>query len=169
MKKIILNPLTMAAFGVAVGASAQLVEHTHHSLASISSVFMLWMVLCVTISLLSDSQRHAAILVGAFCIALVPSFYFTGYLLLPANEQFELKGFMIGWMIFALLTPIIAIAACHTRGSGLTPTLFRPLMIAVPIGVKFFIFHNLTMVDILLAGVLIYLLFVKKLGRVFDI
>lgn len=169
MKKIIFNPLTMAASGAVIGAAAQLLEHTQHSLARISSVFMLWMVLCITISLFSDSHRHAALLVGFFCIALVPSFYLTGYLLLPPSEKFTLEGFMIGWMIFALLMPLAALIACHTRGSGLSPAIFRPLLIAVPLAAKLLIFRDLTVTDVLLAALLIYLLFIKKLGRVYNI
>lgn len=169
MKKIIMNPITMAAFGAVIGASAQLSEYPNCSSSQMSSVFMLWTVLCIGISLHSDSRLSAAVLVGFFCLALVPAFYFTGYLLMPGRDKFAIEGFMIGWMIFAMLTPLIALAACHARGSGLTPMLFRQLLIAVPVAVKLIIFRDLTMFDLLFAAVLYYMLYVKKVGRVYNI
>ena len=159
----------MSAFGAVFGAAAQLAEHQPHSIAKMSSVFMLWIALSVTVSLLAESHRHAALLVGFFCLTLVPSFYFTGYLLLPESEQFALEGFMIGWTVFAVCMPLIAVVSCHARGSGLTPAVFRPMLVAVPLAAKLMIFHDLTAVDILLAAGIAYLLFVKKLGRVYNV
>ena len=70
--------------------------------------------------------------------------------------------FIIGWTVFALVSPVLAYFAWMTKKRGVFPKIIAAGIVAVSVMSSSLLFDHLRIHDVIIDGVLIYILFFKK-------
>ncbi len=70
--------------------------------------------------------------------------------------------FIIGWTLFALCSPVLAALAWKSKEKGVFSVVIRVGIVAVSILSSILLFHRLRIYDLVIEGILIYILFSKK-------
>lgn len=73
--------------------------------------------------------------------------------------------FIVGWTVFACLSPIMAYFAWMTKEKGVLPKIISVGIVLVSFLSSAILFDRIRFYDIIINGVLIYFLFVKKIER----
>lgn len=73
--------------------------------------------------------------------------------------------FIIGWTLFALCSPVLAALAWKSKEKGVFSVVIRVGIVAVSILSSILLFHRLRIYDLVIEGILIYILFFKKVQR----
>lgn len=169
MKRIFFNPPMMLLIGATAGAAARFLDDTNFMLDDMASRIMVWVAACTFIALMAEGVKQAAALVACFCVTMVPAYYGMWYFLAHffGTEEPPLI-LVIGWGIAAVLSPLFGILGFKTRYSGIYPFMLRPLIIAVPLAVTLIMFGAPNISDYVFTTALVYMLFIKKLGRVYT-
>ena len=121
----------------------------------------IWILLGVLISIYSCSKKKAMLNVFSFCIGMLITYYFVAYI----TRGVYSTSYIIGWIIFALCSPIFAYFAWMTKEKGLLPKIISFGIILVSILSSIILFDGLRIYDFLIDGLLIYYLFFKKIKR----
>lgn len=72
------------------------------------------------------------------------------------------SGYIIGWAVFALCSPLIAYFAWFTKERGIFLQVLRVGIIAVSILSSIILFDRLRIYDLVVNGALFYVLFIIK-------
>ena len=72
------------------------------------------------------------------------------------------RSFIIGWTVFALVSPVLAYFAWMTKKRGVFPKIIAAGIVAVSVMSSILLFDHLRIHDVIIDGVLIYILFFKK-------
>lgn len=72
---------------------------------------------------------------------------------------------IIGWTVFALLSPILAYFAWMAKGPGGFPKIISVGIVAVSVLSSIVLFDRLRFYDFIIGGILRYFLFFKKIKR----
>ena len=161
MKRRIMNPFAMLCFGLAIGAAARLLDIFTTNGGEIFSQMAVWILMGTLISIYSKTAKHAMGNVLAFCLGMLVTYYFVAAL----SHGVYSMGFVIGWTVFALCSPVMAYFAWLTKERGIFAKIVRVGIVAVSILSSILLFDRLRIYDFLIDGTLLYFLFFKKVNR----
>lgn len=161
MKKVILNPISMFCIGLMLGIVSRLLDICTQNLGNIFSQMAIWILFGVLISIYSPSKRRAMLNILPFCIGMLITYYIVA---LVTNGVYS-TVFIIGWTVFALLSPIMAYFTWMTKEKGVFPKIISIGIIVVSLLSSVILFDRIRFYDLIINGVMIYFLFVKKVER----
>lgn len=161
MKKAILNPISMFCIGLMLGIVSRLLDICTQNLGNIFSQMAIWILFGVLISIYSPSKRRAMLNILPFCIGMLITYYIVA---LVTNGVYS-TVFIIGWTVFALLSPIMAYFTWMTKEKGVFPKIISIGIIVVSLLSSVILFDRIRFYDLIINGVMIYFLFVKKVER----
>ena len=110
------------------------------------------------ITLNSKNKWYAMINVFAFLISMLLTYYLTAYI----THGVYGKRFIIGWTIFAFLSPIMAYFVYLTKNDNLFAKIIKIGILIVAVVFPIILFDKLYFYDYLVIMALIYILYLKK-------
>ena len=161
MRKKILNPLTMLFSGLLIGIAARLLDIYTTNLGEIFSQMAIWILMGTLISIYSETAKKAMLNVLPFCLGMLVTYYAVA----AFSHGVYSNVFIIGWTVFALCSPVMAYFAWLTKEKGIFPKVVSVGIVAVSVLSSILLFDRLRVYDFIIDGVLIYLLFFKKIDR----
>ncbi len=160
MKRIV-TPVSMFLFGLVLGAISRVLDIYTQNLGNIFSQFAIWILIGTLISIYSKTKKTAMGNVLLFCMGMLITYYFVA---LITNGVYS-EIFIIGWSVFALLSPIMAYFAWISKEKGIFPLILRVGIVAVSLLSSIVFFDRLRVYDFIIAAALIYFLFFAKVKR----
>lgn len=121
----------------------------------------IWILFGVLISIYSSSKRQAMLNILPFCIGMLITYYFVAFI---TNGVYS-TTFIIGWTVFAFLSPIMAYFTWITKEKGVFPKIISIGIILVSLLSSVILFDRIRFYDIIIDVIMIYFLFVKKIER----
>lgn len=161
MKKYILNPISMFLIGLILGVSSRLLDIYTQNLGNIFSQMAIWILFGVLISIYSSSKTKAMLNILPFCIGMLITYYFVAFI----SKGVYSTVFIIGWTVFAFLSPIMAYFTWMTKEKGVFPKIISVGIIVVSFLSSVILFDRIRFYDIIINGITAYFLFVKKIER----
>lgn len=160
MKKI-LNPVGMLVIGLLLGVISRLFDIYFQNLGNIFSQMSIWILFGVIISIYSSSKKQAMLNILPFCLGMLITYYFVAFI----TKGVYSTSYIIGWTIFALLSPIFAYFTWLSKEKGIFPKIISVGIVMVSILSSIILFDRLRIYDFIIDGIMIYLLFIKKIKR----
>lgn len=161
MRKKLLNPWSMLALGLVLGAVSRLLDLYTQNLGEIFSQMAVWILLGTAISIFSETAKQAVWNILPFCLGMLATYY----LVAAISHGVYSVSYIIGWTVFALCSPILAWLAWKAKEKGVVPVILRIGIVAVSVLSSVVLFDRLRIYDIEIDGLLIYLLFFHKIQR----
>lgn len=161
MKKSILNPISLFFIGLILGIVSRLLDIYTQNLGNIFSQMAIWILFGVLISIYSSSKRRAMLNILPFCMGMLITYYFVAFI----TKGVYSYVFIIGWTVFALLSPIMAYFTWITKEKGIFPKIISSCIILVSLLSSLILFDRIRFYDIVISVIMIYFLFVKKIER----
>lgn len=161
LRKMLLNPIAMFLIGLLLGVVSRLLDIFTDNLGNIFSQMAIWILFGVLISIYSSSKKSAMINILPFCIGMLITYYFVAFV----TKGVYSNVFIVGWTVFACLSPIMAYFAWMTKEKGVLPKIISVGIVLVSFLSSAILFDRIRFYDIIINGVLIYFLFVKKIER----
>lgn len=161
MKRMILNPISMFVIGLLLGVGSRLLDIYTQNLGNIFSQMAIWILFGVLISIYSSSKKAAMLNILPFCIGMLITYYFTAFVTKGVYSSL----FIIGWTVFAFLSPIMAFFTWMTKEKGVFPKIIGIGIIIAALLSSMILFDRIRFYDIIISGIMIYFLFVKKIER----
>lgn len=161
MKKMILNPVGMFLIGLFLGVISRLLDIYTENLGNIFSQMAIWILFGVLISIYSSSKKKAMINILPFCTGMLITYYFVAFI----SKGVYSTVFIIAWTVFAFLSPIMAYFTWMTKEKGMFPKIISIGIILVSLLSSVILFDRIRFYDIIINGIMIYFLFVKKIER----
>lgn len=160
MKKI-LNPVGMLVIGLLLGVISRLFDIYFQNLGNIFSQMSIWILFGVIISIYSSSKKQAMLNILPFCLGMLITYYFVAFI----TKGVYSTSYIIGWTVFALLSPIFAYFTWLSKEKGIFPKIISVGIVMVSILSSIILFDRLRIYDFIIDGIMIYLLFIKKIKR----
>ena len=160
MKKI-LNPVGMLVIGLLLGVISRLFDIYFQNLGNIFSQMSIWILFGVIISIYSSSKKKAMLNILPFCLGMLITYYFVAFI----TKGVYSTSYIIGWTVFALLSPIFAYFTWLSKEKGIFPKIISVGIVMVSILSSIILFDRLRIYDFIIDGIMIYLLFIKKIKR----
>ena len=160
MKKI-LNPVVMLVIGLLLGVISRLFDIYFQNLGNIFSQMSIWILLGVIISIYSSSKKQAMLNILPFCLGMLITYYFVAFI----TKGVYSTSYIIGWTAFALLSPIFAYFTWLSKEKGIFPKIISVGIVMVSVLSSIILFDRLRIYDFIIDGIMIYLLFIKKIKR----
>ena len=160
MKKI-LNPVGMLVIGLLLGVISRLFDIYFQNLGNIFSQMSIWILFGVIISIYSSSKKQAMLNILPFCLGMLITYYFVAFI----TKGVYSTSYIIGWTAFALLSPIFAYFTWLSKEKGIFPKIISAGIVMVSILSSIILFDRLRIYDFIIDGIMIYLLFIKKIKR----
>lgn len=157
----LLNPLSLFFTGLFLGALSRLFDMYDPNLGEIFSQMSVWILLGTLIAIYSPTKEAAMRNILPFCIGMLLTYYATAML----TQGVYGWMFIIGWTIFAFLSPVMAYFAWMTKEWGLFPKIIGVGIVLVSILSSVLLFDRLRIYDFAIDGLLIYFLFFKRINR----
>ena len=161
MKKGILNPVGMLCIGVLLGAASRWLDAYTTNLGNVFSQLAVWILLGVLISIYSSTQIKAMCSILPFCLGMLAAYY--GAAVMTGGVYG--RTYLIGWTVFALVSPVFAWFAWLTKEKGIFPKLIAAGIVLVSVLSSIILFDGFRFYDWILNGLLVYFLFVKRIRR----
>lgn len=161
MKERILNPFIMLCLGLLLGVSARLLDIFTTNLGEIFSQMAIWILLGTLIAIYSPSKKKAMWNVLLFCLGMLITYYAAAII---TDGVYGLT-FLIGWSVFALLSPVMAYFAWMTKEKGLFPKIIGVGIVMVSVLSSVLLFDRLRVYDVAIDVLLIYFVFLQKISR----
>ena len=108
-----------------------------------------------------EESRKIMLNVLPFCLGMLATYYAVA----AWSHGVYSKAFIIGWTVFALCSPVMAYFAWLTKEKGIFPKIIGVGIVAVSVLSSILLFDRLRVYDFIIDGVLIYVLFIKKIDR----
>ena len=159
--RTLLNPLSMLLSGLLLGIITRLFDNYCPLLGEIFSQMAVWILLGTLISIYSPSKKAAMLNIFPFCMGMLVTYYVTAEL----THGVYGWSYIIGWTVFALFSPVMAYFAWMAKGRGVFPRIIAVGIVAVSVLSSIILFDRLRFYDFIIDGVLIYLLFFKKISK----
>ena len=156
-----LNPPVMLLAGLILGIAARLFDIYFQNLGEIFSQMAIWILLGTLIAIYSPTKKAAMGNIFPFCIGMLITYYVTA----AVTHGVYSRVFIIGWTVFALTSPVMAYFAWMTKERGVLPKIIAAGIVAVSVMSSILLFDHLRIYDFIIDGVLIYILFFKKIKR----
>lgn len=157
----LLCPLSMLACGLLLGAAARLFDIFCPTLGEIFSQMSVWILLGTLIAIYSPTMKDAALNILPFCFGML----FTYYAAAMLTHGVYGWSFIIGWTVFALLSPLMACFAHITKRCSVIPKVIGVGIVLVSVASGILLFDRLRIYDIIIDGFLVYFIFFAKTGR----
>lgn len=161
LKKVILNPISMFFIGLILGIVSRLLDIYTQNLGNIFSQMAIWILFGVLISIYSSSKARAMLNIFPFCIGMLITYYFVAFV----TKGVYSTVFIIGWTVFAFLSPLMAYFTWITKEKGVFPKIISIGIIIISLLSSEFLFDRIRFYDIIISVIMIYFLFVKKIER----
>ena len=161
MKKIVLNPISMFFIGLILGVVSRLFDIYTQNLGNIFSQMAIWILFGVLISIYSSSKARAMLNIFPFCIGMLITYYFVAFI----TKGIYSSVFIIGWTVFALLSPIMAYFTWYAKEKGVFPKIISVGIIVISLLSSKILFDRIRFYDIIISVIMIYFLFIKKIER----
>ena len=158
---IFLNPLSMLLAGLLLGIAARLFDIYFQNLGEIFSQMAIWILLGTLIAIYSPTKKAAMGNIFPFCMGMLATYYVTAAITHGVYGQ----SFIIGWTVFALTSPVMAYFAWMAKEPGAFSKFIAAGIAAVSVVSSVLLFDHLRPYDFVIDGVLIYILFFKKIER----
>jgi hypothetical protein len=161
MQKKVLNPFSMFVIGLLLGVTSRLLDIYTQNLGNIFSQMAIWILFGTLISIYSETGKKAMINILPFCIGMLITYYTAAVILRGVYSA----QFIIAWTIFALICPVFAYFTWMTKEKGVFPKIISCGIVAFSVLTSVVIFDRLRIYDFIIDGILIYILFFKKVKR----
>ena len=161
MRKWILNPFSMFLIGLLLGVISRLLDIYTQNLGNIFSQMAIWILFGVLISIYSDTQKKAMVNILPFCIGMLITYYFVAVVTKGVYSEVMIAG----WTVFAFFSPVLAFFTWKTKEKGIFPKIISVGIVLVSFLSSVVLFDRIRFYDIIINGVMIYYLFVKKIQR----
>lgn len=148
----------MFIIGLLLGIGVRLLDIYTTNLGNIFSQLAIWILLGVMITFYSNTPKKAMLNVFAFSISMITTYYLSAVI----TKGIYGKFYIIGWTIFAFLSPVFAYFTWYTRKKGLFPLIIKIGIILVSFLSSIILFERLRVYDFIINGILIYYLFFRK-------
>ena len=157
----LLNPVSMLAAGLFLGTAARLFDIYCQILGEIFSQMSVWILLGTLIAVYSSTKKAAMQNIFPFCIGMLLTYYATAIL----THGVYSWSFIIGWTVFAFLSPVMAYFAWMTKQCGVFPKFIGVGIVLVSILCSILLFDHLRIYDLIIDGLLVYFIFFKEIDR----
>lgn len=157
----LLTPLPLFVLGLALGTASRLFDLYFQNLGNIFSQMAIWILLGTLISIYSPTPKRAALNLPPFCLGMLLTYYATAML----THGVYSPSFILGWTVFALLTPVMAYFAWMTKEKGLLARLIGAGIVLVSVLSSLLLFDRLRIYDFIIDALLIYVIFFKRVSR----
>lgn len=157
MKKL-LNPVLMFIIGLSLGIISRLLDIYTQNLGNIFSQFAIWILLGTLISIYSRNRKYAMINILVFSLGMLITYYLVAYITKGVYSEI----FIIGWTVFAFISPFLAYFASMTKDKGIFPKIISLGIVLFSILSTIILFDRLRIYDFIINGILVYILFYKK-------
>ena len=151
----------MFLFGFGLGALSRILDIYTQNLGNIFSQFAIWILIGTVISIYSETKKKAMGNVLVFCIGMLITYYFVAMITKGVYSNI----FILGWSVFALCSPIMAYFTWLSKEKGIFPKIICVGIVMVSFLSSILFFDRLRIYDFLINGVLVYILFFKKIDR----
>lgn len=121
----------------------------------------IWILLGTGIAIYSPTKKAAMGNIFPFCMGMLAAYYVTAAI----THGVYSRTFIIGWTLFALTSPVIAYFAWMAKEPGAFSKIIAAGIAAVSVMSSVLLFDHLCLYDFVIDGVLIYILFFKKIKR----
>lgn len=121
----------------------------------------IWILFGVLISIYSSTKRKAMLNILPFCIGMLITYYFVAFV----TKGVYSTVFIVGWTVFAFLSPLMAYFTWMTKEKGVFPKIISIGIIVVSLLSSVILFDRIRFYDIIIDAVMAYFLFVKKIER----
>ncbi|MBR6101195.1 MAG: hypothetical protein IKP95_02105 [Ruminococcus sp.] len=167
MKRLIMNPVTMALLGAGSGAMIRFADYCNPLFEDLSQRVMVWALICILITLNSDNHIQSAVLNICFFVPNLPARYFVWRAL---SESFggytpTPKDLLVGSLLALVAVPPYVFMTEYSKRSGLLPWLSRAGIIILPAVATLIICGNLHWTDGVFAAAMVYIVFYRRTGR----
>lgn len=120
-----------------------------------------WILLGTLIAIYSPTMKDAALNILPFCLGML----FTYYAAAMLTHGVYGWSFIIGWTVFALLSPLMACLTHITKRRGVIPKVIGTGIVLVSVASGVLLFDRLRIYDIIIDGFLVYFIFFAKTCR----
>jgi hypothetical protein len=167
-----LNPVGLFAVGAMLGVLSKLLDImtvNHVLLEQLGFMFSelpIWVLFGILITVYSDTQRQAMLVIFPFCLGMLIAYYVTA----EATGSVYGWAFIKGWTVFSCLSPVFAYMTWLTKEKGL-------LSVAISIGIvmatvigNFVLLRGVkaSLSDFLVIPMIVFLLFFKSYSEHSD-
>lgn len=151
----------MLLAGLLLGIAAKLFDIYFQNLGEIFSQMAIWILLGTGIAIYSPTKKAAMGNIFPFCMGMLAAYYVTAAI----THGVYSRTFIIGWTLFALTSPVMAYFAWMAKEPGAFSKIIAAGIAAVSVMISVLLFDHLRLYDFVIDGVLIYILFFKKIKR----
>ena len=155
-RSFLLNPLSMLLAGLLLGIAARLFDIYFQNLGEIFSQMAIWILLGTGFAIYSPTKKAAMGNIFPFCMGMLAAYYVTAAIT---------HGVYSRTFIIALPSPVIAYFAWMAKEPGAFSKIIAAGIAAVSVISSVLLFDHLRLYDFVIDGVLIYILFFKKIKR----
>ncbi len=159
--KRLLTPLSMLIAGLMLGVAARLFDIYCQTLGEIFSQMAVWILLGTLIAIYSPTRKAAMLNILPFCIGMLLTYYATAMITRGVYSW----SFILGWTVFALLSPVMACLAWMTKQRGALAKIIGAGIVLASVLSSVLLFDHLRVYDLIIDGLLAYLIFFKKVNR----
>ena len=160
-RHILLSPPSMLAAGLLLGAAARLLDLSTQNLGEIFSQMSIWILIGTLIAICSPTKRSAMQNILPFCMGMLLTYYAAAML----THGVYGWSFLIGWTVFACLSPVMAYFAWMAKEHGQLPKINGVGIVLVSVLSSVLLFDRLRIYDFVIDGLLVYFLFFKRIER----
>lgn len=157
-KRIWINPFTMTIAGLCIGTIARLTDIYAPNIGDIFSQVSIWILFGTCITLYSKNRKAAMVNVLLFCLGMLVTYYVTAAL----TDGIYGWPFIIGWTVFALVSPFLSYAVWMSKDNTLLSKIISIGIIIVSFLSTMILFDHLRVHDFLINGILFLILFLQK-------
>lgn len=151
----------MLLAGLLLGIAARLFDIYFQNLGEIFSQMAIWILLGTGIAICSPTKKAAMGNIFPFCMGMLAAYYVTAAI----THGVYSRTFIIGWTLYALTSPVMAYFAWMAKEPGAFSKIIAAGITAVSVMSSVLLFDHLRLYDFVIDGVLIYILFFKKIKR----
>ena len=151
----------MLLAGLLLGIAARLFDIYFQNLGEIFSQMAIWILLGTGFAIYSPTKKAAMGNIFPFCMGMLAAYYVTAAI----THGVYSRTFIIGWTLFALPSPVTAYFAWMAKEPGAFSKIIAAGIAAVSVISSVLLFDHLRLYDFVIDGVLIYILFFKKIKR----
>ncbi|MCQ4022367.1 MULTISPECIES: hypothetical protein [unclassified Ruminococcus] len=161
MNRKLMSSIVMFAVGLGLGIVSRLLDIYAQNLGEVFSQMAIWILFGTLISIYSKTAKKAALNVFPFCVGMLITYYAVAVM----TQGVYGTNFIIGWTLFALCSPVLAVLAWNSKEKGIFPGVIRIGIVAVSVLSSILLFDRLRIYDLVIDGMLVYFLFFKKVQR----
>ena len=151
----------MLLAGLLLSIAARLFDIYFQNLGEIFSQMAIWILLGTGIAIYSPTKKAAMGNTFPFCMGMLATYYVTAAI----THGIYSRTFIIDWTVFALTSPVMAYFARMAKEPGAFSKIIAAGIVAVSVMSSVLLFDHLRLYDFVIDGVLIYILFFKKIKR----